>query len=479
MEKEFFDVFPNLKLKQELSELLEDVIVTKVTCNAAKTCVRVYLKSDRWIHKKHIFSLEEQIKRQCFSGIEVNVKVIEKFHLSRQYTPKNFLDTYRSSMELELRSYNMLEYNLFKQAQIIFPEEECLDMILPDSVIAREKSEILVEYLHKIFCERCGMNLKVSLDYVETEESKYRKNAVLQIQQEVENVLKHAKISGENTENTTEAEKEKQEKKSADTKEKAKTEKKTEETKEKKTFEKKPFEKKGKWGDFRGGYRKDPNPDVVYGRDFEGEPIPLESIVQEMGEVIVRCQVMEVEAREIRNEKTILIFPVTDFTDSITVKMFLRNEQVPEVTEHVKKGAFLKIKGVTSIDRFDSELTIGSISGIKKIADFRSTRMDTSPQKRVELHCHTKMSDMDGVTEAKALVKRAYEWGHPAIAITDHGVVQAFPEANHCFDGWGGCVPKDSDFKVLYGMEAYLVDDLKGMVTNAKGQSLDGRFCGF
>ena len=159
--------------------------------------------------------------------------------------------------------------------------------------------------------------------------------------------------------------------------------------------------------------------------------------------------------------------------------MFLRNEQVPEVTEHVKKGAFLKIKGVTSIDRFDSELTIGSISGIKKIADFRSARVDTSPQKRVELHCHTKMSDMDGVTEAKALVKRAYEWGHPAIAITDHGVVQAFPEANHCFDAWGGCVPKDSKFKVLYGMEAYLVDDLKGMVTNPKGQALDGRFVVF
>ncbi len=160
--------------------------------------------------------------------------------------------------------------------------------------------------------------------------------------------------------------------------------------------------------------------------------IALETITGEMGEVIVRGQVMEVEAREIRNEKTILIFPITDFTDSIVVKMFLRNEQVPEVTEHVKKGAFLKFRGVTTVDRFDSELTIASIAGIKKIANFTTARVDTSPQKRVELHCHTKMSDMDGVTDAKSLVKRAYEWGHPAIAITDHGVVQAFPEANHC-----------------------------------------------
>ena len=232
-------------------------------------------------------------------------------------------------------------------------------------------------------------------------------------------------------------------------------------------------------GDFRGGFRRDSNPDVIYGRDFEGEPVTLETITGEMGEVIVRGQVMEVEAREIRNEKTILIFPITDFTDSIVVKMFLRNEQVPEVTEHVKKGAFLKFRGVTTVDRFDSELTIASIAGIKKIANFTTARVDTSPQKRVELHCHTKMSDMDGVTDAKSLVKRAYEWGHPAIAITDHGVVQAFPEANHCFDAWGGCVPKDSDFKVLYGMEGYLVDDLKGMVINGKGQKLNGRFVVF
>lgn len=473
MEKDFFDVFPHLKVKKELEELLDMVFVTKVSMNPGRTHLRVYIESSRWIHKKNIFALEDEIERQCFPGIPMTVTVVEKFHLSEQYTPENFLESYRSSMELELRSYNMLEYNLFRRTKITFTGKDAMRMELPDTVISRQKSEILIEYFHKVFCERCGMDLKVDLDFVEAKESKYRKNAALQIKQEVENVLKHAKLGGDQESEPKQEEAAKEETK------KTSGEKKGEKAPEKKSFDRK--QQKGQKGDFRSGFgfRRDSNPDVVYGRDFDGEPIPLESITGEMGEVIIRCQVMDVEAREIRNEKTILIFPVTDFTDSIVVKMFLRNEQVPEVTESVKKGAFLKLKGVTTIDRFDSELTIGNITGIKKIANFTSARMDTSPQKRVELHCHTKMSDMDGVTDAKALVKRAYEWGHKAIAITDHGVVQSFPEANHCFDAWGGCVPKESDFKVLYGMEAYLVDDLKGMVTNSRGQRLDGDFVVF
>ena len=93
------------------------------------------------------------------------------------------------------------------------------------------------------------------------------------------------------------------------------------------------------------------------------------------------------------------MFAVTDFTDTIMVKMFVRNEQLPDVLGDIKKGAFLKIKGVTTIDKFDGELTIGSVTGIRKISDFTESRMDTAPEKRVELHCHTKMSDMDGVSE--------------------------------------------------------------------------------
>ena len=197
MEKDFFDVFPHLKVKKELEELLDMVFVTKVSMNPGRTHLRVYIESSRWIHKKNIFALEDEIERQCFPGIPMTVTVVEKFHLSEQYTPENFLESYRSSMEMELRNYNMLEYNLFRRSKIIFTGKDTLRMELPDTVISRQKSEILVEYFHKVFCERCGMDLKVELDFVEVKESKYRKNAALQIKQEVENVLKHAKLSGD------------------------------------------------------------------------------------------------------------------------------------------------------------------------------------------------------------------------------------------------------------------------------------------
>ena len=176
MEKDFFDVFPHLKVKKELEELLDMVFVTKVSMNPGRTHLRVYIESSRWIHKKNIFALEDEIERQCFPGIPMTVTVVEKFHLSEQYTPENFLESYRSSMEVELRNYNMLEFNLFRRAKITFTGKDTMHMELPDTVISRQKSEILVEYFHKVFCERCGMDLKVELDFIEAKESKYRKN---------------------------------------------------------------------------------------------------------------------------------------------------------------------------------------------------------------------------------------------------------------------------------------------------------------
>ena len=189
-----------------------------------------------------------------------------------------------------------------------------------------------------------------------------------------------------------------------------------------------------------------------------------------IGEIVIRGQVLTLETREIRNEKTIIMFALTDFTDTIMLKLFARNDDVPELLGEIKPGKFLKVKGIPNVDRYDGELSITSIVGIKKTADFTTSRMDTSPEKRVELHCHTKMSDMDGVSDVKDIVKCAMKWGHKAIAITDHGDVQAFPVANHSID---------KTFKVIYGVEAYLVDDTKDIVEESRGQSLDDKYVVF
>ena len=149
-----------------------------------------------------------------------------------------------------------------------------------------------------------------------------------------------------------------------------------------------------------------------------------------------------------------------------------------------KPGAFVRVKGVPMTDAFDHELTLQSVTGIRLMKDFREHRTDDSERKRVELHCHTKMSEMDGVSEAKDIVKCAYRWGMPGIAITDHGVVQALNEADHTWndlykDECKRCekegLPKpdrQNFFKIIPGVEAYLVDDSKLAAMNDKGQIL-------
>ena len=475
MEKEFFDVFPNLKVNEELRALLRPVKVTKVAVTPKRELLRVYIKSPNWIHKRYIYALEQAIHDQLFPQNHITVKVLEHFCLSAQYTPENFLEVYRESLLLELKTYSALIYNLFYTAKIAFPSRDEMSLTIASSIISQDREEELVHILLKVFRSRCGFeNLKITTHYEERGKSRALKDSELLIQEKARQVSQQALSHREQPQQ-----------------EQGKGQEPTQEQVQKKKAAAQPAEKsrgRGEGGDsfgkkekgkasqeFRRSLKRSDNPDVIYGRDFEEEAIPIESIAQEMGEVVIRGKVLTVDSREIRNEKTILMFNLTDFTDTMTVKMFLRNDQVAEVAD-IKKGAFLKIKGVTTIDRFDHELTIGSLAGVKKIPDFTVSRQDNSPRKRVELHCHTKMSDMDGVTDAGVLVDRAYKWGHPAIAITDHGVVQGFPIANHYVEDH---IPKDSDFKVIYGVEAYLVDDLKGVVTESRGQSLDAPYVVF
>ena len=472
MAKTFFEVFPNLEMNDQMHHLFSQVTVTKVTVTSARDRMRVYISSEKLIHKKNVFAVERAIKEQFFPGANIEIKLLEKFNLSRQYTAEKLMPIYRESILMELRDYSIFEYNMFRKARCEFTDENSMNLIVEKTVVAEGKAAELIRILEKIFCERCGLSFKVNLMLEEPKESKARKNSEIRIRQEVEAIISQAA----STTDQEEIPKEELPEKKTETKKKeagsfAKAEQKKEMPRKEGFRERKGGFSRGE--NYRGGsVRRSDNPDVVYGRDFEEDAIPIAQIQGEMGEVVIRGQIQALDTREIRNEKTIIIIEITDFTDTIVVKMFAKNEQIPEILEGIKKGAFLKMKGVTTIDRFDGQLTIGSVVGIKKISDFRSGRQDTSPEKRVELHCHTKMSDMDGVSDVKAIVKRAMEWGHKAIAITDHGVVQSFPDANHA-------VPHDSDFKIIYGVEAYLVDDLKDMVIHSQAQSLDDTYVVF
>ena len=490
MSKTFLEVFPTLKVEEGLKNLLEKVEVTKVSANHDKSHIRIYLLANRLIPKKIIWFLEKEIKDQLFAKKDILIKIIESFQLSEQFSAQTLLPEYQESIEAELNEYSVLLGNLYRTAEFTFETSSAAVLTIDDTIIAKTRGDELVRFLEKVICERCGLDFIIQVEHRKPKESKYRKNANEQIRQEVQAIIQRTRFGLAKEEDVPQddvmmiadkasVKSQKIEKKAGEDAAKKGAEKKSFEKKtfEKKSFEKRPFEKRSfeKKGEFRKRYepgsKKSDNPDVLYGRDFEDEPMDIQKIDGPIGEVVLRGKIISFDKREIRNEKSILMFSITDFTDTIMVKVFASNEDVPAISAGISPGAFVKIKGIVDIDPFDKELSIGRVVGIKKIPDFTTKRMDISPEKRVELHCHTKMSDMDGVSDASAIITRALEWGHKAIAITDHGDVQGFTEASHT---------KGIDkIKVIYGVEAYIVDDLKGIVTDGRGQSLQDSFVVF
>ena len=478
MEKRFFEAFPNLELGGVQKDLFEQTMVERITATKRKDFLRVFFRSERLIQKELVYAVEREIKKQFFPREELQVKLYERFVLSGQYNPQKLMELYRDSILMEIKECDHILYTIFRQADIQFPEEAVMEIILEDSVIAKSKEDELIGILDKVLNERCGFQVKFQTAYKEAKASKYKEEDALRIRRIVEVISSRFDGNAEifSGEPQAASAKEKEAAGTASATEKPKTAAAAKQKSpaasgaERKSYG--SFEKGADRSMQRRALKRSDNPNIIFGRDFEEESINIEEIWGEMGEVVIRGKVRALETREIRNERTIVSFEITDFTDTIKVKMFIHNDQLAELTADLKTGAFLKIKGVTVNDTFDRELTIGSVVGVMKIPDFTTARMDNSARKRVELHCHTKMSDMDGVSDVKDIIKRAKKWGHRALAITDHGCVQAFPDANHALD-------HGDDFKVIYGVEGYLVDDLKEIVTGDKGQRLDGTFVVF
>ena len=486
MAKGFLEVFPDLHMTTEMEELLKLVDVERVSSTRDRSSIRIYIVSQRLIHKKNIYDLEKGIREQLFPGKKLTIKIVEKYRLSGQYTPQKLFQVYKDSLLMELKHYSIIEYNILRRAECTFPQENILRMTVEDNAVFREKTSELKRILEKVFHERCGLPVDVIYEYIPVKENQESRQRETQIQREInDRLVALADKLGDGADAAVPVKKEE----TAHSARTAGAGNGGNAAPAVKTASggagagasaasgangggewKKPFSRDRKFG---GSYqKKSDNPDVLYGRDFDDEFISIRDIAGEMGEVTIRGQIINTDSRLLKSGKTIVIFDVTDFTDTITVKLFAREEMLEDINKAVVKKNFIKLRGMTTIDKFDGELTIGSVVGIKKCEDFTGKRNDNSLVKRIELHCHTKMSDMDGVSNVADIIKRAKKWGMPALAVTDHGCVQAFTEASHSLD-------KNDPFKVIYGVEGYLVDDTKQLVENSRNQSFDDPYVVF
>lgn len=211
----------------------------------------------------------------------------------------------------------------------------------------------------------------------------------------------------------------------------------------------------------------------LYGRSIRGKMIPISSISGDSGRIVVWGDVFDIEKKVTKSgDKNIFTIDITDYTGSTTAKIF-NSIKESAVIDNIKKGDTIVVQGDVEYDKYAGELVVNarSVGTAQKVKV-----VDNAEEKRVELHMHTNMSQMDAVTSAGDLVNRAYQWGHKAVAITDHGVAQAFPDAMKAADK----INKDEEkIKVIYGVEAYFMDDLVESVKGDADTGFDGTFICF
>lgn len=225
---------------------------------------------------------------------------------------------------------------------------------------------------------------------------------------------------------------------------------------------------------------------LIYGRSLNlSDPIiKIQDIGVDSGNVILEGQILSVEldakdddinlgikVRELKSGKSLVIFSVYDGTNTIDCKVFSAPEKLDKLKKRLKSAARVKIAGTAQFDPYAKQLGVLVNTIVEMPEEKKAVRTDNAKIKRVELHMHTQMSTMDGITPAKNLIKRAMKWGMKSIAITDHGSVQAFPDAHKMLG------VNNPDMKVLYGVEAYLVPDKVPSVSNPKGQDLHTTYC--
>ncbi|MCR5608596.1 MAG: PolC-type DNA polymerase III [Lachnospiraceae bacterium] len=438
----FFEAFDKVKVQKTLEEIFKEVIVERVTVSKSSSVASVFILSKKIIDKSAIRDMENAINTQLFVNLPQRARIFERYEYSDKYQADKIMKIYSENIDYVMREQGNITYSIYKQSEKSYVDDH-LVLICENSCIARAKSAAIKKVLENIFNVTFDYSIKVDFEFSKEVKRKQYED------------IAYETVEGYNPEEIERKKKEKEQLKA--------------EKKEAKAQKKSEYNNKAKSTKFIPKKAVPKDPSIFYGSQIEGELIEIVDIIDEIGKVHIRGKILNSETRELKNgDKAIISFSITDFTDSITGKIFVLKDEIADYEAKLKKGNFIEIDGSASYDKFVKEISIGFINGIRQIEDFTVSRMDNyEGEKRIELHAHTKMSDMDAVVDVKTLVKTAMKWGHKAVAVTDHGVVQAFPDANHAIEGI------DTDFKVIYGVEAYLVDDIKDIAVNIKGQNLD------
>lgn len=457
--KPFLQVFEGFSCSDNIYQLLKQVNVTAATLKKSEKTLQVNIESNVLIEKKDIFIIEDLLCEYVSQG-KIAVKLIEHYNLSEQYNLETLIDIYKDSILQELDEMSKVEFRFLKNAEW-FVNDNIITLTMEDNFVTKGRSDEIKKYLETMFYDRFGYEVIIGFDYSEEQKEAIRRANEHKYKLEVEEIMSkqhdnEVKQDDSKTKDENNVNESSDEKKSKD----------SDNTKKNKTKER-HYDRQAY------GKTKVNDPECIYGRNVEGQEYKIKDIEEGIGDIVVKGQLFEIEEKELRNgEKLLITFSITDFEDSIGGKIFLAKEDWSLLKDDFKVKGFYKIKGVPAYDTYVREITLNQITGIKPIPDYTTKRKDTSLDKRVELHMHTVYSDNDSVVDVGAIIKRAKDWGHPAIAITDHGVAQAFPVANHC-------IKKDDPFKIIYGVEGYFVDDMADFVVRPNGQSLDDEYVVF
>jgi len=461
------DVFEGLELNDKLSREFENIEVDRMEIQEKTGYVWLYLILQDLVPWESVRDLEKVLNKHLFSETEGHIYIRESYKIPDTMTSEEIYTEFRESFFAELRAESFLNEFVARTVNSSFTDDK-MTIDLRETSLDKKFGEVYKKYFESTFRERFNKALQVELNYIPEPEKTY---------EFCDGPREY--VSPEHGFDRVESSK------PAETKPAAAPASSENKEAAKKNAGAAAFNK------YKNKTKLPPDPDLFFGRNFDGEAVQLSAIQDEIGEVVVSGQTSKYEEREIKKVgKWLITFCITDFTDSLNVKLFLSPEQKDDFCAEYKDGMFVKLKGVVKYDTYDKELGISSVVGMKKSKDTRKKRMDNAPEKRIELHAHTKMSDMDAVAEPSDLFKTAFKWGHKAVAITDHGVVQGFTDAFHAYQKMFGdaknnlkknpdseeakqAFDKINNFKIIYGCEGYLVDDVKDIAINADGINVD------